>query len=136
MLIDSASRHISERCLRLLGDNRVLAVAFPAHSSNIFRALDFVCFDALRKLKATVQDEFDDDSINHQITRLVQGSEHTVTSMTIPALFPAAGLIPGTSSRPFCLRFAEEEARENAGFQEICGRTIKIEEFARRRQGQ
>jgi hypothetical protein len=134
--MDSASRQISEHCLRLLGDNRVLAVAFPAHSSNIFRALDLVCFDVLRKLKATIQSEFNDDSVNHQITRLVQASEHTVPSMTIPALFPTAGLVPDTSSRPFGLRFDEEKAQENVGFQEIWDRTIKIEELAIRRQGQ
>jgi hypothetical protein len=75
------------------------------------RALDLVCFGVLRKLKATAQGEFDDDSLNHQITRLVQACEHTVTSMTIPALFSTAGLVPDTSSRPFCFRFDEEEAR-------------------------
>jgi hypothetical protein len=134
--MDSASRQISKRCLRLLDDNRVLSVAFPAHLSNVLRALDLVRFGVVRKLKITAQGEFNDHSVNHQTTRLVQASEHTATSMTIPALFPTAGLVPDTSWRPFRLRFDEEEAREKAGFHETWDRTIKIEEFARRRQGQ
>jgi hypothetical protein len=131
--MDSASPHVSERCLRLLDDNRILAVAFPAHITNIFQALDLVFFDALEKLKANAQGEFDDDSVNDQITKLVQVYEQTFTSMTIRALFCKAGLVPDTSSRPFRLRFDKEEVRENAEFKEILDYNIKMAELFRRR---
>jgi tRNA(Ser,Leu) C12 N-acetylase TAN1 len=81
--MNSALPHVSERCLRLLGENHVLAVAFPAQTTNIFQALDLVLLGALKKLKMTADGEFDDDSVNNQITKLVQAYEQTATSITI-----------------------------------------------------
>jgi tRNA(Ser,Leu) C12 N-acetylase TAN1 len=76
-----------------LGDIRALSVAFQAHTTNIFQALDLVFFGALKKLKAIAQGEFDDDSVNDQITKLVQAHEQTATSMTIRASFREARLV-------------------------------------------
>jgi hypothetical protein len=45
-LVDSASPHISKGSLRLLGENHVLIIAFPAHTTNIFQELDLVFFSA------------------------------------------------------------------------------------------
>jgi hypothetical protein len=36
LLMDSALPHVSERGLRLLGQNPVMAIVFPAHTTNIF----------------------------------------------------------------------------------------------------
>jgi hypothetical protein len=103
LLMDSAPPHVSERCLRLLGENCVLAVAFPAHTTNIFQALDLVFFGALKKLKMAAGGEFDDDSVKNQITKLVQGYEQTATSITIRSPFRRAAMIPDTSQQPFRL---------------------------------
>jgi hypothetical protein len=50
-LMDSALPNLPESDRRLLGENRVLAIAFPAHTMNIFRALDLLFFGHLKKLK-------------------------------------------------------------------------------------
>jgi hypothetical protein len=42
--------------LRLLGENKIMAVVFPTHTTNIFQALDLVFFSALKKLKQTIGD--------------------------------------------------------------------------------
>jgi hypothetical protein len=39
-LMDSALLHVSERSMRLSGANRALAMALPAHMTNIFHASD------------------------------------------------------------------------------------------------
>jgi hypothetical protein len=135
-LVDSALPHVSERRLRLLGANRVLAVAFPAHTTNIFQPLDLAFFGALKHLKASSKGEFCDGSVNDQITKLVQAYEQTATSGTIRGSFRKAGLIPNSSVRPFRLEFNEETLRHNPGFKVTWDRNIKIEQMSRRRQSQ
>jgi hypothetical protein len=118
-LMDSAFPHVSERCLKSSGDNRLLAMGFRAHTTHLFQAIDLVFFGMLKKLKASAQSEFDATSANDQLTKPIQGCEQTLTSIAIPASFHKAGLVLDTSVRPFRLRFDEEKVRENAGFREI-----------------
>jgi hypothetical protein len=136
LLMDSALVHVSERCLRLFSENCALAVAFPADTTNIFQILDLVFFGALNKLTMTADEEFDDDSVNNQITKLVQAYEQTAASITIRSSFRQAGMVRDTSGRPFRLRVNEESLREKPGFQKIWDRDIKIEELPRKRQAQ
>jgi hypothetical protein len=77
-----------------------LAVAFPAHKTIIFQAFDLAFFDGVKKLKMTVDEEFDDDSANNQITKLVQAHEQRATSITILSLFHRAGMVPDMSGDP------------------------------------
>jgi hypothetical protein len=134
LLMDSAPAHRSERVLRLLGENRILAVVFPAHTTNILQALDLVFFGAMKKLKATASGEFGDNSSDDQILKLVHAYEQTATSMTIRSSFKKAGLYPDIGTRPFTVRFDEDKLRSNPGFRELWERNISIEELSRRRQ--
>jgi hypothetical protein len=47
--MDSASPHVSEKVLQLLDRNKIMAIVFPAHTTNIFRALDLVFSGVLKK---------------------------------------------------------------------------------------
>jgi hypothetical protein len=58
--MDSASLHVSERVLQLLGCNKIMAIVFPTHTTNIFQALDLVFFGVLKKIKQTATGEFDE----------------------------------------------------------------------------
>jgi hypothetical protein len=51
LLTDSALPDVSERLLQLLSCNKILAIVFPAHTTNIFQALDLAFFDVLKKIK-------------------------------------------------------------------------------------
>jgi hypothetical protein len=42
LLIDSASAHVSERVLRIIGENNILPLVFAAHKTNVFQALNLV----------------------------------------------------------------------------------------------
>jgi hypothetical protein len=134
LLMDSALPHVSERVLRLLGENMIKAVVFPAHTTNIFQALDLVFFSALKKLKETTTGEFDDDSVNEQITKLVHAYEQTATSMNIRGSFRRAGMFPDVGSRPYKIRFDEEQLRKNPGFKEIWDRNLSTDDLSRRRR--
>jgi hypothetical protein len=72
LLMDSAVPHTSERVRRTLGGNHIIAITFPAHTTNLFQSLDLVLFGALKKLKASAMGEFDDDSVRAQVTKLIQ----------------------------------------------------------------
>jgi hypothetical protein len=67
----------------------------------LFQALDLVFFGALKKLKATAVGEFEGESVNAQITKLIQAYEQTATSGTIRGAFRKAVLEMNTSMRPF-----------------------------------
>jgi hypothetical protein len=134
LLMDSACPHVSERVLKLLGQNRIIVLVFPAHTTNLFQALDLVFFWVLKKLKQTASGDYDEKTMNHQIFRLIQVYGQTATSLTIRGSFRRAGLSANTRVRPFRLQFNDAVLRENPGFKEIWDRNISIEELSRRRQ--
>jgi hypothetical protein len=63
-LRDSTPAHRSEHFLRVLGENPILAVSFPAHTAIILQATDLVFSSAIKKLKETVPVEFGDESMD------------------------------------------------------------------------
>jgi hypothetical protein len=69
--MDSASPHISERVLRVLRENRIMAIVFPAHTTSLFQALDLVLFGAMKTIKKTTHGDFGDDSMRDQVTKLL-----------------------------------------------------------------
>jgi hypothetical protein len=93
--MDSAPAHSPGRVLRLLGENYILAVEFPAHTTNILQDLDLVFFGAMKKLKATAAGEFGQDSMDDQILKLAQSYEQTAASMTIRTSFHTTATIRG-----------------------------------------
>jgi hypothetical protein len=131
LFMDSALPHISERVLRLLRENKIMTVVFPTHTTNIFQAMDLVFFDALKKLKETAIEEFDDDSMNDQITELIQAYEQIATSITIRRSFKRADMYPNMVFRPFKLRIDEEMLKNILRFKEIWDRNIMIEKLSR-----
>jgi hypothetical protein len=131
LLMDSVLPHVSERCVRLFAENRVLAMAFPVHTTNLFQALDLVFFGALKKLKMTVEGEFDDDSVNNQSTKLVQGHEQAATSITIRSSFRRPGMVPETSRRPFRLTVDEESLRRTRASKRYGITTSRLRNYRR-----
>jgi hypothetical protein len=119
--MDSTSLHVSKRVLQLLDRSTIMAIAFPAHTTNISQTLDLVFFGVLKKIKQTETGEFDERSVREQITKLPQAYEQTTTSMTIRASFQKAGLWPDSGTKPFKLQFNEESLREKPGFKGLWG---------------
>jgi hypothetical protein len=119
LLMDSALPHVSERVGGILGENDVIAITFPAHTRNVFQALDLVFFGALKKLKATATGEIDDGSADATILKLIQAYERAAMSATVGASFQEAGFEEGTTTRLFKIRIAQDKLREKPGFQEL-----------------
>jgi hypothetical protein len=87
LLIDSAISHTSPRVRRISGENHMMAITFPVYTTNLFQAFDLVSFGVLKKLKVSATGEFDDDSVNVQISKLIQADEQTATLSTIRRSF-------------------------------------------------
>jgi hypothetical protein len=105
--------HISERSLRPLDENDVLAMTFLIHMTSISGTFNLVFHDALTRLKSRTVDNFGDNSVNSQITRFVQGDEQTARLVAVHGSFWKVKLTADTSSRPLKLRFNEEKFRGN-----------------------
>jgi hypothetical protein len=133
-MMGSAVPHFSERVLRLLGSNKIMVIVFHAHMTNIFQALDLVFISALEKLKQTATGELGDGSVNGQITKLVHAYEQTAISMNIRSSFRRAGVYPNIGSRPYKIRFDEEQLRNNPGFKELWERNASTADLSRRRR--
>jgi hypothetical protein len=134
ILIDSASPHGSGRVLRVLEENRIMAIVFPTHTTRLFQALDLVLFDALKTIKKTTLGEFGDDSVRDQVTKLFQAYERVSTSFTIRGAFRKAGFFPDFRSKPIWLVFNQEIFRENPGFSKIWNWNIPVDQLSKRRQ--
>jgi hypothetical protein len=63
--------------------------------------LDLSFFGLLKHLKAMADSDFDEESINNQITKLFQAYGQIMISSNIHDLFPRAGLHLNTTSKPF-----------------------------------
>jgi hypothetical protein len=131
LLMDSFGAHISERNLRLLGEHKIIALVFPAHTTNLFQALDLVFFGAMKHTKESLMNEEDEPPIDGQLWKLLRAYEQTATSFTIRSCFRKAGLSPNTQTWPYKLQFNEEMLRQNDGFRELWDRNITIEEGTR-----
>jgi leucyl-tRNA synthetase len=83
LLMDTAIPQTSERVWQILCETHILAITFPVHTTSLFQAFDLVSFGVLNKLKVSATGELDDDSVNAQISKLIQASEQTATSSTI-----------------------------------------------------
>jgi hypothetical protein len=133
-MMDSALPHVSERVLRLLGQNKIMAIVFPARTTNIFQTLDLVFFSASKKLKQTATGEFHDGSVNEQMTKLLHAYEQTATSMNIRSFFRRAGIDPQTGPRPDKIRFDKEQLRNTPDFKDIWERNVSITDLSRRQR--
>jgi hypothetical protein len=92
---------------------------FPAHTTNLFQALDFVFFGVLKHLKTPAAGDFHDDNVNNQITTIIQAYEQTITSSTIQGSFRRAGIGMDVTICPFTSNVDKETVRPIPGFQAI-----------------
>jgi hypothetical protein len=134
LLMDPARPHTSSRILQTLGEKNIIAITFPAHTTNLFQALDLVFFGTLKKLKPTAVGEFDDRSVNAQIMQLLQADEQAATSATIRGSFRKAGMDLDVTTLPFRIRIIEQTLRENPGFKEIWDRNVSLDDLSSRQQ--
>jgi hypothetical protein len=117
-----------------LGEENTVAITFPAHTTNLFQALDLVFFGALKKLKPIAVGEFDDGSVNPQIAQLRQAYKQAATSATIRRSFRKAGMGLDVTTLPLRIRVVEQTQRENPGFKEVWDRSVSLDDLSRRRQ--
>jgi hypothetical protein len=57
LLMDSVAGRVSERNLRLLGENRIIALVFPANTTDLFQAFDFGLSAAMKNNKDSLGNE-------------------------------------------------------------------------------
>jgi hypothetical protein len=134
--MDSVGAHVSERNLRLLGENWIIALVFPANTTNLFHGLDLVFFGAMKQNNDHLTNGMDDVSVHGQIWKLVRAYEQTATLFMIRSCFKKAGLLSDTRSRQFKLGFDDQVLRRNDGFKKLWDRNISLEELSRRRRVQ
>jgi hypothetical protein len=136
LLVDSVGAHVSQRNSRLLGENRIIASVFPAHTIDLFQALDRVSLSAMKKNKDSHANEPAVALVHGQVWKIGRAYEQTATSFTIRLCCRKAGLSPDTQARPFKLELIEEALRRNDGFTKVWDRNISGAELSRRRRGQ
>jgi hypothetical protein len=107
-----------------------MVVASPAHTTNIFQALDLVFCGGLNKLMPRAQGEFGDDSVSDVITKLVRAWGQTATSMTVRGSFPTVELVPDTSVWPLRLTIEKDKIGESKEFREVSDGDMVIEEMS------
>jgi hypothetical protein len=112
----------------MLGQNKIIALTFPAHTTNLCQALDLVFLGTLKHFKATAAGEFGDDSVNAQITKITPADEQTATTGTIRRSFRKAGMIPDTATRSFKIRVDEDTMRQSPCFEAISEGNVSIDD--------
>jgi hypothetical protein len=86
-LMDSVGVRFSRHNLRSLAGDKIIALVFPAHTTNLFQALDLLFLSAMKNHKDHLGNERDTGSVPGQISKLVRGYEQTATSFTIQSCF-------------------------------------------------
>jgi hypothetical protein len=107
----------------------MIALTFPARTTNLFQVLDLVSFDNFQHLKATAAREFGDDSVNSHVTQLIQGDDQTATSSIIRGPFRRAEMTAGTATRPWEIMVDQAIMRESPGFHAAWERNMSVEDL-------
>jgi hypothetical protein len=136
LLMDSPLPHTPERILRNLGETDIIALTFPAHTTNLFQALNLVFFGSLKHLKATAAGEFGDNAVNDHLAKLIQAYQQTATSITIRRSFRRVGMTADTTTRPYMIMVEEATMRESQGLRVVWERNMSLDDVSRRRQMQ
>jgi hypothetical protein len=131
--MDSIPAHVSERNLRVLAEDKIIALVFRAHTANLFQALGLAFLGALKNNEEHLANGPDEAYVHGQVRKFGRAHEQTATSFTIRSSFRKAGFSPNTQSRPFKLEFDEEALRQNDGFKKLWDRNISIKELSSRR---
>lgn len=134
LLLDSCSAHIDDEILRILGENGIKAIAFPAHTTNIFQALDLVLFGIFKKKKETQKSTVDQNKQAFLSSKIINAYEETMTGSRIRSSFHRAGFTIDTSKNPHRLIFDENLLKDNPGFKELWDANIPIEMLSTRRR--
>jgi hypothetical protein len=134
--MDSTLPHMSNCIFRISGENNIIAMTFPAHSTNLFEALDHVFLSSLKHLKATATGEFGDDFLNDHLPTLIQADEQTTTSSMIRRPFRRTEIITDTPTRPDKIMVDKATMRERPCFQVVWQENMSVDDLSRRRQMQ
>jgi hypothetical protein len=134
LLMDSAVPHIFARIRQDFDEKDIVAITFPAHTINLFQALDLVFFGAVKESKARAVGECDDDSAHPQITKIVQVYEQTATSSTTKGSFRKTGMLFYVAKWSFRIRIVELTLREKPDFKEVWDGHMLPDDRSRRRQ--
>jgi hypothetical protein len=67
LLTDFAGSQLLKRNSQLLGQNRIIDLTFPAHTTHLFQALDLIFFGAMRNNKDSLVREPEITSVHGQI---------------------------------------------------------------------
>jgi hypothetical protein len=94
--MDFAGAQLLKRILQLLGENRIVTLVFPAHTTNLFQALDLIFFGAMKNNKDSLVREPEIASAHGQIWKLIRTSEQRKMSFTIQACSCKAELSSNT----------------------------------------
>jgi hypothetical protein len=65
----------------------MMAFIFLMHAIDIFKALDFILFDAMKSITKTARGDLGDHSIRDHIIKLLQAYEQVAMSFTIRSAF-------------------------------------------------
>lgn len=136
LMMDSCSVHCDKSILKCLGENNVIVLTFPAHTTNIFQPLDLSLFGIFKKAKNTETDSEMQDEVNKSIIKCIQIYEQTATSFNIRGSFRRAGIIQNIKTSQKTVALKIENMINNPGFKEIWNLNIKINEISKRRQNQ
>jgi hypothetical protein len=90
---------------------------------------------AFAPTKAAAVSEFDDDSVNAQITKRVQVHEQTAISSMIRG-FRKAGMYLDVATWLFKIRIGEQTLREDPGFKEVRDRNVLLDDLSKCQQMQ
>ena len=136
LMMDSCSSHCTTNVMKLLGENKIIAFAFPSHTTNIFQALDLSLFGIFKRTKNQEDIPNFQKKLKKIIFKILQSYEKSATCFNIRASFEKAGLTSNMATKPRILIFSVQKVINNSGFKQLWNLNIKVEDLSKRRLSQ
>jgi hypothetical protein len=124
LLMDNLYSHCADRTLYDLGQNNILAISFPPHSSGLFQMLDLVVFGVMKGYIKTIQKNCRLSKAADHIYRSFKALELATCSTTIRSAFQRAGFEYLTANGRSLLHYEEAKVRIDPAFDEIWQRNF------------
>jgi hypothetical protein len=135
LLMDSIGTHVSERVVKPFGKlyhgHRDLVHVMILFDSILIMKIVF--FGAMKIIKQTIRNDFNDDFVEDQLTNLIQAYEQMAISFIILEGFRKPKFIRDSTKKLCWLAFNKEILRANERYFKIWNVKISADQFSKRR---
>jgi hypothetical protein len=133
LLMDNYSIHVQMETLQMIADHQIKVIAFPPHTTQIFRTLNLSLFRNFKKNMNYSLPVESNETTTGVIKCIFHMMKQTLVEDNVGHVFIQLGLRYNIGTSLYTLLFDERVLRERPGFTSLWQRDYSLEKLSQRR---